>query len=452
MRPEPVQMKKAKGAGDMNKKIADFFCDPKTALKNVALLLLMIFLLVYAFFQILPAFTQNIETETALLVSVYDTCKTAGYIFRDEKPVEKAADGVTVTLIKDGERVSKGQIFANVYSEASTAGLQEQINAIDRKIEILSKSVVDTDLYVTDITKTDQAINDDFDTLFALVANGNLADAVTTEKSLLVNLNKKTLIVNMNNGYQSEIASLQSERSALQSRINTVAKSLAAFSSGYYYGDVDGYENIFTPDKLNNLTLENFRALTSCEPDTALSSHTAGKIVTDFVWHLVCEADKYSAATFETGKYYKIRFPSFSEDTVTMKLVNSVSTTSDDTALLVFRGNTAPEGFPYLRTQEADIIGQSYSGLAVPKKALRIVAGKKGVYILDGDIVRFRLVEIIFENEDYYIVASEPSVPDEADINTETPEVSDEPTYKYLSLYDSVIVGGKDLFDGKIIA
>lgn len=435
----------------MNKKLADFFCDPKTAVKNVALLLLMVFLVIYAFFQILPTFTQNITTETALLVSVYDTCKTTGYIFRSEQLVEKSTGGVTVTLVKDGERVSKGQIFANVYSDSSSAGLQEQINAIDRKIDILSKSVVDTDLYVTDITKTDQAIDKDFDTLFSMVSAGDLSDVLTTEKSLLVNMNKKTLITNMNNGYHSEIASLQNERNALQSRIRSVSKSLYAASSGYYYGDVDGYENVFTPDKLNDLTLASFRELTSHEAETSLSSHTAGKIVTDFVWHLVCEADKYSAAGFAVGSYYKIRFPSFSEEMVTMKLVNAVSVTSDDTALLVFRGNTAPENFPYLRTQEADIIGQSHTGLAVSKKAVRIVDGQKGVYILDGDIVRFRLIEILFEEEDSYIVAPEKPVPDEADANTEDVEISDRPAYKYLSLYDNVIVGGKDLFDGKIL-
>ena len=435
----------------MNKKLADFFCDPKTAVKNVALLLLMAFLVIYAFFQILPTFTQNITTETALLVSVYDTCKTTGYIFRSEQLVEKSTGGVTVTLVKDGERVSKGQIFANVYSDSSSAGLQEQINAIDRKIDILSKSVVDTDLYVTDITKTDQAIDKDFDTLFSTVSAGDLSDVLTIEKSLLVNMNKKTLITNMNNGYHSEIASLQNERNALQSRIRSVSKSLYAASSGYYYGDVDGYENVFTPDKLNDLTLASFRELTSHEAETSLSSHTAGKIVTDFVWHLVCEADKYSAAGFTVGSYYKIRFPSFSEEMVTMKLVNAVSVTSDDTALLVFRGNTAPENFPYLRTQEADIIGQSHTGLAVSKKAVRIVDGQKGVYILDGDIVRFRLIEILFEEEDSYIVAPEKPVPDEADANTEDVEISDRPVYKYLSLYDNVIVGGKDLFDGKIL-
>ncbi|MGN1121860.1 MAG: hypothetical protein ACI4RV_05800, partial [Eubacteriales bacterium] len=72
----------------MNKKLSSFFCDPKTTVKNAALFLLMIFLVVYAFFQILPTFTQSIEVETALLVSVYDTTVTTGYIFRDEEVIQ----------------------------------------------------------------------------------------------------------------------------------------------------------------------------------------------------------------------------------------------------------------------------------------------------------------------------------------------------------------------------
>lgn len=432
----------------MNKKLADFFCDPKTALRNVGLLLLMAFLAVYAFFQILPTFTHDIETETALMVSLYDTCQTTGYIFRAEKVVENVSDGVAVTLVKDGDRVSKGQTFANVYTESSSAVLQEQINAIDRKIEILSKSVVDTDLYVTDITKTDEEIDASFDSLFSLIATGSLSDAVTVENNLLVGLNKKKLITNMTSSYQSEITALQSERSSLQSRIRSVSRALSADTAGYFYGDVDGYERIFTPESLKDLTLDSFRALTAQQPEQ--NAYAIGKLVTDFVWNLVCEADKFDVAAFSEGQYYRLRFPSFSNDTfVTMKLTKIVSETASPTALLVFRGNTVPEGFPYLRVQSAEIVGKSYTGLAVPKKALRMVNGKQGVYILDGDIVRFRCVDILFEDEEYYIVSADTPAPDETG-NSDA--ANGKQADKYLSLYDSIIVRGKELFDGKIIA
>ena len=73
----------------MDKKLASFFCDPKIALKNVGFLVLMVFVVVYTGFQILPSFSEKLETETALEVSVFDANITTGYIFRDEEPIIK---------------------------------------------------------------------------------------------------------------------------------------------------------------------------------------------------------------------------------------------------------------------------------------------------------------------------------------------------------------------------
>lgn len=84
---------------------------------------------------------------------------------------------------------------------------------------------------------------------------------------------------------------------------------------------------------------------------------------------------------------------------------------------------------------------------------MRVADGKQGVYILDGDIVRFRLVNILTENDDYYIVSPQAPETDAFSDISDTSENSsaDARTYYYLSLYDSVIVKGKSLFDGKIV-
>ena len=395
----------------MNKRISSFFCDPKTVIKNVAIFLLMIFLSVYAFFQILPTFAQKIETETALPVSVYDTTQTTGYIFREEQLVSGPSNGIAVTLVKDGERL-----------------------------------VVDTDLYVTDITKTDEAISDNFDELFSKIAKNDLTDTLNIQKDLLVNLNKKDMIVNMTDSYDAEIASLQTQRNAILNRINSMTQKLIAPFSGYYYGDTDGYETIFDPAELENLTIERFHEIISQPPVQNITTADFGKIVTDFVWYVVCETDRLSAAKYNIGSYYKLRFTSFSEEEIKLELTDVISETSEDTALLIFRGNTAPEGFPYQRSQQVDIISDGYSGLAVSKQALRVVDGKTGVYILDGDIVRFRLADVIFEDEDYYVISTESAKTADNQEDTEYGK-----TYYYLTLYDNVIVSGKSLFDGKII-
>ena len=432
----------------MNKKLASFLCDPKKAAKNVFLFLLMIFLVIYAGFQILPSFSQKIEIENAMHVSLYDSIHTNGYIFRDEVVIRGDSSGIPVTLIKDGDRLSKGQHFANVYSTKDYADLQKEVNAIDDKIEVLEKSVIELNAYVTDITKTDKEINDYFEGIFKEVSEGNLNDISSIEDSLLVSLNKRELIVSMTKGYEAEIAKLRTERSYLESRINAVSKKLVAQSAGYYYGDTDGYENEFTMDALENLTFESFKELSHASENAEVKENSYGKIVNSFVWYVVCEAEKDSVAAYRENAYYSLAFPAFSEDPVKMELQKIIKSTSEKTALLVFRGNTAPEGFTYQRNQQVDIITNQYSGLAVPKEAVRVVNGIRGVYILNGDIVRFRRIEIIFEDDGYYITTLEKPQTD-----TEPDEQTDDAVLPpYLALYDSVIVKGKNLFDGKIIA
>lgn len=426
-----------------NKKIADFFCDPETAAKNVGMFLLMIFIVVYAGFQILPSFAGKIETESALAVSIFDTNQTTGYIFREELVLEGDSSGIPVTFIKDGERVSKGQHFANVYSADDYAELQKNIDEIDAKIEVLEKSAIEANTYITDISKTDEQVNDNLSKVYSAISKGTLTDLANAQNDLLVNMNKRNIIVNMNESYTEELKKLKAQRNTMQSKITQVSVKLVADTSGYYYGDTDGYENVFNPSLLDTLTLESFSELTGSRPDINIKNNSYGKIVKSYVWHVVCEADRTSVSPYEVNHYYTLNFPEFSEDELNMELVNIIKNTSSEKALLVFRGNTAPEDFTYQRKQKVNIISDKYTGLSIPKSALRIVNGKQGVYIINGDIIRFRRVNIIYETDDYYIVSSKDPV-------QKTDEENNAEKYPYIALYDNVIVKGKNLFDGKI--
>ena len=61
--------------------------------------------------------------------------------------------------------------------------------------------------------------------------------------------------------------------------------------------------------------------------------------------------------------------------------------------------------------------------------------GERGIYVLRGNVVRFRRIEIVYTGEDYYLVKS--SVED-----TE---------YEYLQVNDLIILNGKNLFDGRVL-
>ena len=89
---------------------------------------------------------------------------------------------------------------------------------------------------------------------------------------------------------------------------------------------------------------------------------------------------------------------------------------------------------------------QNVEGLSVPKSAVRVVDGVKGVYILVGDVIRFRRIEITDERDNYYVVR----IKSNNDVFEQEEETQGRDV-KYISLYDNVVVSGKDLFDGKIV-
>jgi len=252
--------------------------------------------------------------------------------------------------------------------------------------------------------------------------------------------------------YTLERQQLVDERNRIEAQISSNSSAVYASSSGYFYGDVDGYEEIFSPDVIDTLTLKSFEEISNKEPDEGILSSGAVKVINDFVWYLVCEAPSDRAASLVTGRSYDIVFPESGDETISMRLVNVVSETTASEALAIFRANVMPASFDYKRGQRAEIVMDVVEGLSVPKKALRSVDGENGVYVRVGDVIHYRSVEIVDEVDNYYIVSFGKKAQyfeedgEEGDDNINKKEPS-----KPLGLYDNIVVSGKDLFDGKIV-
>ena len=58
----------------------------------------------------------------------------------------------------------------------------------------------------------------------------------------------------------------------------------------------------------------------------------------------------------------------------------------------------------------------------------------RGVYVKYGQEMQFKLVDIIYENEEYFVSENKETELDRS---------------KYVRVYDDVIVKGSDLYDGK---
>ena len=111
------------------------------ALKTLAGVAIVFLLLaaVYVFYQAMQVLFPPNTYETALLATVEDTVDAEGVLLFNESYV--AGDGTLGYLVADGERVSAGTAVAEVYSDASQAGLRQQLTQINDQIDLLQKRI-----------------------------------------------------------------------------------------------------------------------------------------------------------------------------------------------------------------------------------------------------------------------------------------------------------------------
>ncbi len=408
----------------------------KKILMKLFVVLVSAFSLVYIFMQMQNIFVYEIETEYTAINTVEEKDSLVGYIVRNEKIVYAPQTGVFNYIISEGDRLAKGQRIANIYSTSTDLKIQERINAINQKIGVLKNSVVDKNYLTTDITKVDENIAGIFSDIQTAKNNSDYSLIIQNNDDFLVSLNKRQLIVNSINNFDEQIITLESERERLTNSLLGMAGYISSPTSGFFTSEIDGYENVLTLKALQDLSVDNFFTLINSKSNEQ-SDLTAGKIITDFNWYCLCVTDKTFAADFEAGSTYTLVFPYSLDKRIKADLDKKVVQTNRDEVILVFKTNSIPEGFNFLREQTVEVIKNTYTGLQIKKSALRIIDGVEGVYILSGNTVKFKRVERIFENEGYYFVKIKTS--------------ADQDFASSLSLYDAVIVEGKDLFEGKIL-
>ncbi len=408
--------------------------------RNVFVFVIAIFFIVYFGVQVKNIFIDTMETQYAELATFDDTVEMKCYIVRDEILVTSDMDGVYNFLVSDGEKLSKGQIITNVYSSDKEYQNQEKIKQINSKISVLEDSSIENNFFTLNVNKLDSDIAANLLNYRNNILNGEYLLATKAKNEILTMFNKRYLVVNALTGFEDTIERYENEKNILMSKTSDTNVGIYAPSSGYFYSNTDGYENIFNPQILNTENADELIEILECSSGTT-PENTVGKIVSDFDWYTVCVTDKVTAMLFTSDKYYEISYPYSVGTSVKSLLINKIVQSESGKAVLVFKTSNNLQSFNYTRNQLVEIKLDSYKGLRIKKEALRIVDGEEGVFILDGNTIEFKRAVKVYENDGYYVIS--PHDPAESE--------NEENKYSYISMYDAVINNGKELYHGKTI-
>ncbi len=353
---------------------------------------------------------SNYETEPAAHVTVNDSFTATGWFFRDETTISGSSGDSVKHIVYSGERVQKDAALAIVYSDEEALALSREIEPLDNRIELL-----DTALQAasdsSDAAQLDQMITQSIQQLDGLIKSGSGSALATSANSLRM-LSLRHEATNLDaTAISTERDTLEAERASLEQQLSGRTSELSAPTSGYYSEVVDGYENVLTLDQLDSLTIEGFHELAQ-GAEQVDSNQVLGKIIEGFTWYLVAEVPAEQADRLSVGQDLRVNFTQASlESPVTVYSI--LDERGSETSLLVLEGTEFNSEMVSMREQPVEIILQTYSGLKVPKAAVRMepvtdsegnVTERTVVYILSGGVQKSKIIKTLYETEDYYVV------------------------------------------------
>lgn len=392
--------------------------------------------LIYLGYHFVNSFSNEIETEYALLTTESDVISLDGYILRDENVMMSASAGSRGYLVADGTKVKNGGTVANIYSGSGAD--EDMVVEIDKKIDILSASSITEGISSSDTGALDTKISSSYMSIRQSSELGVYSTLPKRRDELLTLINKRRVITGEVESYDALIEDLTSQRDILTAQHGEIAESITTSASGYFYSELDGYEGIFSTESVQTMDFDIFDSMLAAEPKV-YSDRAVGKLCTEFEWYIVSECTRDSLRYFTKGSYYTVGFPYNNDVSIRMELVNVYSEIGNDRVLVVFRSGTIPEDFSFRRMQPIEVVRSSHTGYKVPISASRLVDGVQGVYILDSNMVVFKKIDILLELDGYYIVAER--------------DIENDPDYRNkLALYDQIVVSGKGLYVGKMIS
>lgn len=350
----------------------------------------------------------------------------SGFVVREEELLYSQY-GTTVLNCAEGAHVAANDAVATGYRSEDAKTRQTRIDELSGQIEQLQYawSAVSS---VYDQAALDADIAGDLAQLsryLALRDMNSVSDLSPELKGLIL---RRTGSDSDSGSLQARISTLQAELETLEAQSAGDTSAILAGKAGTFSAAVDGYESVLTPERLKEMTVAEFESVQPDETD----ANAIGRLVTSATWYYACVVPASELSGVEEGDRATLTFARDYYQPVTMRVAR-LGGNEAGSRLLVLSSDRALQNVTLLRQQSAEIVFTSYSGLRVPKSAVRVENGQTGVYILEGTLAKWKPITILHDTGESYVVTL-----DTSSTNNLWPG-------------DELIINAKNLYDGKVV-
>ena len=391
--------------------------------KFIAILLFLAFA-AYAAVYTVRSLRDTTVTAQAVAADITLGGPASGIVIREETVLTSGERYIDVT-VRDGAKVAAGAALATAMK--SEAGLERanRMHALELEISRVSAALDELDS-AADLTTRDEALRSAVSALNTAVARHELSGLDTCTLSL------RSLLFSADASgvSKAELRTLQRELDSLRSSESSDAAVLTSERSGIFTTLTDGYESLSAADAAE-LTPAKLRELMDSPGGVPAGAY--GKLVTSYRWLFAAVMSETDAENLTVGRTATLNFGRYYGADIYARVL-SISEPEDGSVAVVFRCDTALADTLAMRCVPANVVFAEYSGIRVPAKAVETdpASGESWIWTVTAMQLEHKKVDVLYADDDFAIIALSAAANALRDGNT-------------------VVVSGKDLYEGKVM-
>lgn len=404
--------------------------------------LLLMLPFVYLAVQVFIILAPRMRYETVFAGSMTDALSVKGQVVLESVPVE-AVGGIPYYTVPVGQRVAVGGEVATVFSTEQELVIMDRLQAIDQELALLEEAQ-HTVAEGGDLQGLLDAMQAGIYDMLGTVETGNYGSIEGPVQAATLAANKMQIATGQVESFQPRIDQLNALKAEYEQHLQPIG-AIFAPETGYFVpsGQKDAVQrdletvSAYTPQELQRV-LE--------QPPSYYGDNVAGHIITDYKWRFFAVVTAKQAEKFVVGsKGLQLVFPDAGDAGMPVTVERVEVDEAAGIATVELMGEYVSPEILQLRVENAQVVFGEMKGIRVPKTAMRLVDIEnedgmmltyKGVYVKFDNMVYFKKIDVLIEDEFYMIVPA-----------TVTPGVNE------VEMYDEVVVdtGGVELHDRKIL-
>lgn len=349
-------------------------------------------------FNLPKLINKNTEVNLIQLGKISKSEFVTGFIIRDEEIVNIDSKNVLKAMIKEGEKVSKGEILFKYYS-AEENEKKDKIKKIDKKISAeIEKN--EKDSFSAETKNIDKEI------LNLLELKTKINDTMKIEEYMndieeLINKKSKYIGEFSENG--SELKKLINERKNIEKEVESLGKTIKSPKSGILSYKIDGYEETAKTDDLSKYDI-NFLNKADQKINQYINHSTEKvKIVNNFNSYIVIPSNSNETQNAKEGQKINLKINS---NLIIEAKIKKINNKEDKTKVLVLEINEGLKDLLEYRVIDLEIIWWNKTGNKILKSSL-IKIGEFTYIIKDfNGYKQYILVKVLKESDEYAIIVN----------------------------------------------